>query len=66
YDANTGEILVGETIQYEPAPDYQPLPKRTPPPTPADASEKSFCVFCGQKLANPGARFCPNCGSEIS
>ena len=28
-------------------------------------SRPNFCALCGEKL-DPGIRFCPNCGSQIS
>lgn len=64
YDSATGEIIVGEQIKYEPAPEFKPLPKRSPPPAPEELSEKNFCLFCGHKLRE-GAKFCPNCGSSL-
>ncbi|MFX0100038.1 MAG: zinc ribbon domain-containing protein [Candidatus Hodarchaeota archaeon] len=64
YNESSGEIIVGEQVQYEPAPEFKPLPKRSPPPEPEELSEKNFCLFCGHKLRE-GAKFCPNCGSSL-
>ena len=65
YDDQTGEIILGEMIVYEQAPDYQPLPKRSPPEEKVELQkEKNYCIFCGQRL-EPGMQFCPNCGSQL-
>ncbi len=65
YDAQSGEIVMGEAVAYEPSPEYQPLPKRADTvETVAVQREKQYCVFCGQKI-EPATRYCPNCGSQL-
>ncbi len=63
YDSQTGEIILGEGVQYQQAPGFE-LAKKGEQPTPQAASERKYCIFCGQMLdASP--RFCPNCGSQL-
>jgi hypothetical protein len=65
YDNQTGEIIIGEQIQYEQSPEYQPL-ARGNQFVQAVPQDSSFCVFCGQKLEqNSEVKFCPNCGSQL-
>ncbi|MHA1793036.1 MAG: hypothetical protein ACTSVI_10360 [Promethearchaeota archaeon] len=65
YDDLTGDIVLGEKIMYEPAPDYEPLPDRTALPLKGESISKNYCIYCGQKLEGRVAKFCPNCGSEL-
>jgi hypothetical protein len=65
YDANTGEILLGETVSYDKAPEFvAPLPKKQ-----AEVifpSEKgSYCPYCGHKPPE-GSKFCESCGSNLA
>lgn len=63
YDSQTGEIILGEGVQYQQAPGFEPA-KKGEQPVPQAASERKYCIFCGQMLdASP--RFCPNCGSQL-
>jgi hypothetical protein len=65
YDSQTGEIILGETIQYQQAPGFEPVKKGHEAVVIA-ASEHKYCIFCGQLLdANPQVKFCPNCGSQL-
>nr|MDO8114610.1 zinc ribbon domain-containing protein [Candidatus Sigynarchaeota archaeon] len=65
YDGQTGEIIIGEEVKYEQAPEYQPMAKGGQA-VQAVPKEKKFCIFCGQQLEqNPGVKFCPNCGSQL-
>jgi hypothetical protein len=62
FDAESGQIILGQTITYKPATDYVPPPKKMEEPLPTEG--KSYCVYCGQKLESTG-NFCPNCGSKL-
>ncbi|MBD3193891.1 MAG: zinc-ribbon domain-containing protein [Candidatus Lokiarchaeota archaeon] len=61
FDPETGEINLGQKVEYEPVEDFTP-PKKVDKPL--KSSEKNFCVYCGHQL-RPGAAFCENCGSKI-
>jgi len=67
YDGQTGEIIVGEQITYQQAPEYQPLPSRNEPvPLPAVQNERRYCIYCGQLFEpNTEIKYCPNCGSQL-
>jgi len=62
FDADSGQIILGQTITYTPATEYVPPPKKIDEPLPTEG--KNFCVYCGQKLESSG-NFCPNCGSNL-
>jgi hypothetical protein len=62
FNPQTGEIVLGETIQYSPAENYVAPPKKLQAPLPTTG--KNFCVYCGHKIRE-GASFCENCGSSI-
>ena len=56
FNPDTGEIVLGESVSYTP-------PVKKPEVTLAK-EDKSFCVYCGQKLDGE-AIFCPSCGSKL-
>ncbi|MFX1358161.1 MAG: zinc-ribbon domain-containing protein [Promethearchaeota archaeon] len=62
FNAQTGEIILGESIQYNQAENYVAPPKKLQEPLPTEG--KNFCVYCGNKIRE-GANFCENCGSSI-
>ncbi|MBN2151376.1 MAG: hypothetical protein JW839_08025 [Candidatus Lokiarchaeota archaeon] len=65
YDSQTGEIILGEEVQYQQAPGFEPA-RKGEAPVPQAGSERKYCIFCGQMLdANPQVKFCPNCGSQL-
>jgi len=66
YDSQTGEIILGEGMQYQQAPGFEPA-KKGEPIAPQTAEERKYCIFCGQILdsANSHVKFCPNCGSQL-
>jgi hypothetical protein len=63
YDSQTGEIILGEAIQSQQAPGFEPVKKGQEPVVVA-VSEHKYCIFCGQ-LLDPQVKFCPNCGSQL-
>ena len=63
FNADSGEIILGESISYSPSSEYQPPPKNLI--TPISSENKSYCVYCGHKLT-PNSNFCENCGSKVS
>ncbi len=63
FDADSGQIILGQTITYSPATEYIPPPKKISEPLPTEG--KNYCVYCGHKLEAEG-NFCPNCGSKLS
>lgn len=67
YDDQTGEIIVGEQVLYQQAPEYLPLSNRKEPATiQAVQKERLYCIFCGQIFEpNIEIKYCPNCGSQI-
>ncbi|MBY8981631.1 MAG: zinc ribbon domain-containing protein [Candidatus Lokiarchaeota archaeon] len=62
FNPETGEIVLGEKIQYDKAEEYIPPPKKIDKPI--VSSGKSFCPYCGHHLIKE-AKFCENCGSKI-
>ena len=62
FNSETGQIILGKTITYEPASEYIPPAKKLENPLPTEG--KSFCVYCGHKIETKG-NFCPNCGSNL-
>lgn len=58
----TGEIILGEKVQYAPHESYVAPPKQLQEAL--STTSKNFCVYCGHKIRE-GARFCENCGSEL-
>lgn len=62
FNSQTGEIILGEKVQYTPAENYVAPPKNLHEPLPTEG--RNFCVYCGHKLRE-GASFCENCGSSI-
>jgi len=62
FDAETGQIILGQPITYTPATEYVPPTKKLDAPLPTEG--KNFCVYCGHKLESEG-NFCPNCGSNL-
>ena len=56
FNPDTGEIVLGESVSYTPS-------VKKPEVTLAK-EDKSFCVYCGQKLDGE-AIFCPSCGSKL-
>lgn len=62
FNQQTGEIILGEQVQYTPHENYTAPPKQLQ--APLETEERNFCVYCGHKMRE-GARFCENCGSEL-
>lgn len=62
FNAESGQIILGQQITYTPATEYVPPPKNLNSPLPTEG--KSYCVYCGQKIEGKG-NFCPNCGSNL-
>ncbi|MFX0188848.1 MAG: zinc-ribbon domain-containing protein [Candidatus Hodarchaeota archaeon] len=62
FDAETGQIILGQPITYTPATEYISPPKKLDAPLPTEG--KNYCVYCGHKLETT-ANFCPNCGSNL-
>ncbi|MEX2728841.1 MAG: hypothetical protein Q6353_016410, partial [Candidatus Sigynarchaeum springense] len=62
YDSQTGEIILGEGMQYQQAPGFEPV-KKGEQNALQTSEERKYCIFCGQMLdANQQVKFCPNCG----
>ncbi|MCK4381383.1 MAG: hypothetical protein KAW51_09625, partial [Candidatus Lokiarchaeota archaeon] len=62
FDAETGQIILGQPITYQPATEYIPPAKKLETPLPTEG--KKYCVYCGHKM-EAGGNFCPNCGSNL-
>ncbi|MHA1303830.1 MAG: zinc-ribbon domain-containing protein [Candidatus Heimdallarchaeaceae archaeon] len=68
YDTQTGEILLGEAVKYQRAPEFTSPPTKNQAETIASTIQLSqaeyYCPYCGQK--NPeDSQFCINCGSKL-
>lgn len=65
YDGETGEIIFGEEVEYDRAPEYTaPMSKKQAEiifPT----GEVNFCPYCGHKTSAQ-MQFCENCGSKLN
>jgi len=65
YDVETGEIILGDTVQYEKSPEFvAPMPQKQKDVI-FPSGEVGFCPYCGHK-AVPNSRFCENCGSSLA
>ena len=62
FDAESGQIILGQPITYTPATEYIAPPKKMDEPLPTEG--KNYCVYCGHKIESSG-NFCPNCGSNL-
>jgi hypothetical protein len=62
FNQETGEIILGEKVQYSPSENYTAPPKNLE--SPLETEGRNFCVYCGQKIRE-GARYCENCGSAL-
>ncbi len=62
FNPETGEIMLGEKVEYEKAEEYTPPPKKIDKPIASEG--KKFCPYCGHNLVEK-ASFCENCGSKI-
>jgi hypothetical protein len=63
FDAESGQIILGQTITYTQATEFIPPPKKMSEPLPTEG--KNYCVYCGHKLDTTTGNFCPNCGSKL-
>ncbi|MBN1801073.1 MAG: zinc-ribbon domain-containing protein [Candidatus Lokiarchaeota archaeon] len=63
FNADTGEIMLGESVSYVPSEEFEPPSKQLIAPIASEG--KNFCVYCGHQLAM-NANFCENCGSKIN
>jgi hypothetical protein len=61
FNAETGEIELGQGIEYKQSDAFVPPPKKIEAPLP---KKGNYCVYCGHKLRE-NARYCENCGSEL-
>jgi hypothetical protein len=61
FNAENGEIELGQKIDYVQSENFVPPPKKIEAPIP---TKGSYCVYCGQQLRQ-GAKYCENCGSQI-
>ena len=65
YDVETGEIILGDEVQYKKSPEFvEPMPQKQKDVI-FPSGEVGFCPYCGHK-AVPNSRFCENCGSSLS
>jgi hypothetical protein len=67
YDGQTGEIIVGEQVMYQQAPEFKTIPGRSElAAEKIIQTERHFCIFCGQIFEpNTEVKYCPNCGSQL-
>lgn len=70
FNPETGEIMLGQQVKYEPVEEYKQIPqpvKRKEPEKVQEiikSSKKNFCPYCGQSVRE-GANFCESCGSQL-
>ena len=62
FDAESGQIILGQPITYHPSTEYVAPLKKLDAPLPTGG--KSYCVYCGHNIEGKSS-FCPNCGSKI-
>jgi len=62
FNPETGEIMLGEKVEYEPVKQFQEEPEKVVEKV--TSGEKNYCPYCGHQL-RPEANFCENCGSKI-
>ncbi len=62
YDADSGELLLGQQSNYQPHPQFQSTPAAQPSQAPS--GDNKYCPYCGQSVA-ANAKFCEHCGSKL-
>ena len=65
YDTSSGEIMLGETVNYEKAPEFTEPISQKQLDVIYPSGEVNFCPYCGHK-ASAGMQFCESCGSKLS
>jgi hypothetical protein len=63
YDATSGEIVFGESVSYQKAPEFTG-PMTTREASTQETSSTSYCPYCGHKPP-AGSQFCESCGSKL-
>ena len=64
YDGETGEIIFGEEVKYEKAPEFtEPISKKQAEVI-FPGGEVNYCPYCGHS-ATPNMQFCESCGSKL-
>lgn len=69
YDAQSGEILIGETVEYQKSESFEAIPTKNRAEKIVASMDTTkieyYCPFCGHK--NPeDSQFCINCGSKLA
>ena len=62
FNSQTGEIILGEGVEYAPSEEFVAPPKKIPDPLPTEG--KNYCVYCGNQVSED-AKFCAFCGSAL-
>lgn len=65
YDTASGEIMLGETVNYEKSPEFTEPISQKQLEVIYPSGEVNFCPYCGHK-ASAGMQFCESCGSNLS
>ncbi|MBY8999476.1 MAG: hypothetical protein KGD64_01035 [Candidatus Heimdallarchaeota archaeon] len=65
YDTGSGEIIIGETIKYEKAPEFEEPISQKQYDVIYPSGEVNFCPYCGHKTS-ASMQFCENCGSKLA
>lgn len=63
YDTASGEIVFGESVSYQQAPEFTG-PMTTRQASTQDLTSSTYCPYCGHKPP-VGAQFCESCGSKL-
>lgn len=61
FNPSTGEIRLGESVDYAQSEEYTPPPRTIKEPLPKG---KSYCQYCGYQI-DTGSIFCESCGSKL-
>ena len=65
YDTESGEIMLGEMVKYEKAPEFTEPISQKQLDVIYPSGEVNFCPYCGHK-ASAGMQYCESCGSKLS
>ena len=63
YDIASGEIVFGESVSYQQAPEFTG-PMTTRQASTQEPPSANYCPYCGHKPP-AGAQFCESCGSKL-
>ncbi|MHA1369738.1 MAG: hypothetical protein ACTSWN_00645 [Promethearchaeota archaeon] len=66
YNSETGEIIIGQEIPYDPIPTNNiPVNQDKQVAVKEPGNYMQYCMYCRHRIEQSNARFCSYCGSEL-